>query len=299
METRANYIIVGLVAILAVLAFAGVIIFAANKAGKKDVKQYKVYFESVSGLSAGNAVQFNGVRVGTVKEITLSEQDQSRVKVVLEIDSKLQMRQGWEATQEIQGITGQSVINISGRSTSGPPLQPKPGEDMPEIPSGKSTIEQLANQAPDLIDAANRFLEDARKMVSDENAKNFSQILESTSRLTASLAKHGEKLEETIENLNHASVALHKLLDDADALVNSDLRGASRAARKSFEQLDSLLGEAGPELKRFSRNGLDEFGRLVTDVRGLVRNLDQLTRKLESNPSSLILGDNVPEYEVR
>lgn len=299
METKANYIIVGLVAIIAVLAFAGVLIFAANKAGKKDVTLYKVYFESVSGLSVGNAVQFNGVRVGTVKEVTLSETDQSLVKVVLEVDSKLKMRQDWEATQQIQGITGQSLINISSRSSTSPLLQPKPGEDMPEIRSGKSTIEHLADQAPNLIASANKLLTDASLLVSPENVKNFSSILESTSRLTTTLAKHSEKLEQTIENLNEASLALHKLLDDADQLVNGDLRGASRAARKSFEQLDVLLGEAGPEMKRFSRTGLDEFTRLITDVRGLVRNLDQLTRKIDSNPRSLLMGEDLPEYQLK
>lgn len=300
METKASYTLVGACVLLAILVFVGVIMFGSKSKDKTNTMLCMVYFDGgVSGLSTGNAVQLNGVRIGSVKDIRLSEEDQSRVQVLMEIDSRLDIRQDWRATAQIHGITGQSIINISGGKPGSPPLQSKSGESVPVIPSEKSTMDHLASEAPNLIDSANRLLNRASGFLSDENQENLAAILRSTASISSTLAEQSEKIGPTMDSLHESVATLQKLLGSADGIMDKDLRGAVVSAKRSFDQLNRLLGEAEPELQKFSRTSLDELGRLLSDTRQMVRSLDRVIKRIESNPRSLLLGDSVPEYQPR
>ena len=67
METRARYALIGVFMLAVILASFAFVYWLENKGGfgKQDI--YQVRFQgSVSGLSVGSAVLFNGLRVGEV-----------------------------------------------------------------------------------------------------------------------------------------------------------------------------------------------------------------------------------------
>jgi phospholipid/cholesterol/gamma-HCH transport system substrate-binding protein len=76
METRANYALIGLFTLAIIAAAFGFVMWfsGAEKPGGRNT--YKIVFTgSVSGLSVGGWVLFNGVRVGEVSKIDLMPQD--------------------------------------------------------------------------------------------------------------------------------------------------------------------------------------------------------------------------------
>ena len=85
METRANYIAVGLMTLVAIVAAFFFIYWAGNYEGGDDRRALNVRIVgSVSGLAVGSAVQFNGIDVGRVTALGL---DQSDPRFVIPPDS--------------------------------------------------------------------------------------------------------------------------------------------------------------------------------------------------------------------
>ncbi|HRE22186.1 MAG TPA: MlaD family protein, partial [Rhabdaerophilum sp.] len=84
MENRANYALVGLFT-LAVIAGAFAFVYWFKRAGEQgDRRAYRVVFSgSVSGLSKGSVVRFNGLRVGEVTDMEIMPSDPSKVVAVI------------------------------------------------------------------------------------------------------------------------------------------------------------------------------------------------------------------------
>ena len=76
----------------AMLIVAGVLILGSGKF-LKDKIQFVLFFKgSLQGLSVGNAVLFQGVKIGSVKSITIEANSKDRsvsIPVIIEIDPTL------------------------------------------------------------------------------------------------------------------------------------------------------------------------------------------------------------------
>ena len=70
METKANYVIVGIFTLAAILAAFGFVYWTAAIGDRGETIQLRVRIPgSASGLSRGSAVLFNGVKVGDVRRV--------------------------------------------------------------------------------------------------------------------------------------------------------------------------------------------------------------------------------------
>ena len=159
MKFKGSDILVGIFVIaLATVLIAGVLWFSSSRPGR-DYDEYLVYMqESVSGLSRDSAVKFYGVDVGRVHEIRLSSGHPRQVRLLLQLDQGTPITEDTIASLETQGLTGLSYINLRGGMEQSPPLQKKPGEEYPIIPSQPSIWgrldESLAELADNLIRAS-------------------------------------------------------------------------------------------------------------------------------------------------
>ncbi len=286
---------------MAVLLFAGFLIFSTKKT--EETSFYAVYFKGgVSGLSVGNSVLFNGVPVGTVKEMGLAEQDQSLVRVVIEIKSTVIIRQDCVATLDTQGITGMSSIYISGGSSTSPPLDAasdRSEDALPVIPAGKSTLESLAGGIPDLISSATQLMNRMGEAFSDENIENLRSSMASFAKISAALAEEGSSLQAALDNLNKASEQLSRLLQDTDQILTGEVKSAAVSVQRAFDRLNGFIVKLEPELLKFSSNSSTGLNQLLLDTRTLVRNLDKMVRDINSNPRGFLFGSGVPEYTPR
>ena len=106
METRANYALIG-VFTLAVIAAAFMFVLWFSGADKPSGrKTYQVVFNgSISGLSRGAWVLFNGLRVGEVTKMDLMP-DPSQVYALIDVDGRVPVKVDTKARLEYQGFTG-------------------------------------------------------------------------------------------------------------------------------------------------------------------------------------------------
>ena len=87
METRAHYVAVGAF-VLAVIVLGFV---AALSLGRiefaQELSRYYIFFKgSVTGLSKGSLVQYNGITVGRVVDVRVDPDDLEKIQVTVEID---------------------------------------------------------------------------------------------------------------------------------------------------------------------------------------------------------------------
>ena len=172
METDKHYFFEGLFII--VLAI-GAAIFAVwlGSPGRQDDVLYRVHFrESVSGLTAGDAVKFRGVDAGTVKSIRIDPENARLVLVDLRLRKETPVMTDTRASLEMKGITGVVVIELNGGDPAAKTLlEATPPGQVPEIPSEKTGLKAMLDDLPKLVGkitlVADKFsaLEDQMKKV--------------------------------------------------------------------------------------------------------------------------------------
>ena len=120
METKANYVLIGAFT-LAVIAGAFLFVLWFSGASKTaEHKTYRIVFTgSVSGLSRGSAVLFNGLNVGAVTSIDFLEKDPSRVAALVDIAGRTPIKTDTKARLELQGLTGVAAIALTGGEENG------------------------------------------------------------------------------------------------------------------------------------------------------------------------------------
>ena len=340
MENRANYILVGSFVLLVVLGLFGFVIWLAKIEVDREFARYTIYFDgSVSGLRTASNVLYNGIPVGTVGSIRIDPQNPQRVRVVVDIATDTPVKKDSVAELQAQGITGVSLVALTGGSATSPALtEVPPGERYPVIDSRPSQFQRLFQGAPDLIARGVELLEQTKRLVNDDNIRALSSIIVDVQTLSGELASRSGDLgsilgniQETSGEMKKAAVSLNTLVQTldarvdilsesadatlavlrgavttADGVVENDLRGLIQELRstatsvtKVSDGLNVIVEETRQPIADFSAEGLYEFSGLIADMRALMGDLSRLTTAIESDPAQFLFGDAQRGFETQ
>ncbi len=303
METRAHYILVGL---FTIVAGAGALLFALWMTGAgaaREVNTYDVLFrEPVSGLSVGSPVQYSGIRVGEVDQLSLDPRDPRIVLARIEVLASVPVKVDTVARQTLLNITGASAIELSEGLPESPNLAASAG-NVPVIEATPSSLSQLRVTSEELLVSASSLLERANQLFSDENARRVSQVLDDVDTITSVLAEQQTNLRVGLEGLAESSRSLSDLLrraDDQLARYEEPVLGGLATAvddlRQISRQLDVLVADSTPAITA-GMQGIAELGPAIRDLRSILVNIDTMTRQLADDPAGFVLGsDNIQEY---
>ena len=120
METRANYVLIGVFTLVGALGAFFFLLWLAKVEVNRQYAYYDVLFDNVAGLGTAGSVRYNGLPVGQVVELELDETDPSKVRVRVEIDADTPVKTDTVAQLQSQGVTGVSYVALSGGSPGGP-----------------------------------------------------------------------------------------------------------------------------------------------------------------------------------
>ncbi|MDA0367560.1 MAG: MlaD family protein [Proteobacteria bacterium] len=333
MENRANYILVGSFVLLVVLGLFGFVIWLAKLEVDREFARYTIYFEgSVAGLSTASSVLYNGIPVGNVQSIRIDPRNPQQVLVLVDIATDTPVKIDSVAELQAQGITGVSLVALTGGSVESPALtEILPGERFPVIDSRPSQFQRLFQGAPDLIARGVELLEQSKKLVNNENIQALSSIIIDVQALSGELASRSEDLGSILDNVERtsgemrkAAVSLNSLVETldikvdtlsdsadatlavlrgavstADGVIENDLRNLIQAVTQVSDGLDSIIKETRQPLADFSAEGLYEFSGLIADMRALMGDLSRLTTAIESDPAQFLFGDAQRGFETQ
>ena len=303
METRAHYILVGL---FTLVAGASALLFAlwlTNAGIDREVNYYDVLFrEPVSGLSVGSAVQYSGIRVGEVEQLTLDPQDPRIVRARIRVTSDVPVKVDTKARLTLLNITGASAIELSEGLPTSARLAAASG--VPVIEATPSSLAQLRVTSEELLLNASTLLERANKLLSDENGQRVANMLENVEVFTAALAGQQDTLREGLEGLAQSTHTANEVLDRVNTLLmryeEPVLNGVSTAVadlQQFTQSLNAMLEESSPAVNS-GLQGFAELAPAMRDLREILNTVDVMTRRIADNPASFVLGnDNIREYK--
>ncbi|MEY3308242.1 MAG: hypothetical protein RLZZ413_2280 [Pseudomonadota bacterium] len=284
METRANYVLIGLATVIAILAGLGFFLWLAKVQIDRTYAQYDILFDTVAGLGKAAPVRFNGVDVGQVLSIDLDRSRPELVRVRIEVAAGTPVRQGTEATLQSQGVTGVSFVSLEGGKPDAPRLQIDPDAKVAIIPSKPSVVQGLIENAPDLLEEAISLLRDLSTFTNDENRASVASIL---------------------RNVDSATGRLDKAITDITQ-ITEDVSAAVRQIAEFSQRLDSVAENANAalktangtlqEFKAFSTQGLPRITATASEAERLIDSLRRLSAQIERDPARFFLGNRTPEY---
>ena len=190
MEAEKHYFLEGLFIIVLVTAAAFAFVWLA-KSGHRDDVLYRIHFtESVNGLSLGDPVKFRGVDVGTVKSLSLDNENPNLVQVDVALRKDAPVKTDTKAHLKLKGITGNLLVELEGGSPKAKMLvEATPAGKIPEIPSEVSKLTSILDALPKVIEKFGAMESKATKMMSD------------VGKVTGTMQEAAENVKETTEKV--------------------------------------------------------------------------------------------------
>ena len=232
-DNHANYarigfaVFIGLVATVLTLMYIGGVGESFNR-----VKAETYYDFPVNGLSVGSAVNFLGVKVGEVSEISfvtaayddaVSREDAQRIRIVMSFNPKVfdlgsseeesveairgYVNLGMRATVSANAITGLARVDLNIRESPLPPAELTWRPRHPLIPPQPSLLTSFSATATRFMDKVNRT--------------DFSQLASNVTTVVESMAKVSANLSEMIEGQRAGFVSIMNHLDEFGASASA------------------------------------------------------------------------------
>ena len=313
----------------AVVFFAALFILGAMDRFKEKAYLSTLVSESVQGLSVGSSVKYQGVPIGTVREIMIYPTD-NVIRIDMEINiSKFKIQQPGHAPttisvegfneniervvkkglccrMELEGITGGKYIELQMEKEAVPSKYDLDqfGLEYTYVPSQPSLISDLRGSVTSILAKLESI---DYKGLSDRANATLDSINERI---------NSPKFDEMIDNVNAMVTSARKSIDNLEKLTNTDIRDKidtiSKNVNTAVTAVESLTKSVEVEIKAI------EFGKIAENFRSFLatairtsKTLDEtlfnvdngvdaiieLIQYLDSDPSSLIQGKKKPKAD--
>ncbi len=287
-NSNPNYFRLGAFVLAAIgVLIAVILIFGGGKFFQKSFMVETYIKQSVTGLDAGAAVRFRGVKIGQVTSIGLSgdiyEKDlpfhDRRQYVVVRMQifgDKVNedqisefVKNNLRARVKSMGITGVNYIEFDfvANASLTPPL---PYSWKPAY----SVIPSLPNQADEIISGIQRLIGALNDMNIDGTQKKLDALLCNLNVLMAGDGKGNQGVIESVNQLNVIMARINKATDKEEiGLLMRELVAATTSLRQTITSVQGDTVLTIENIKQASEN-LNEFSRIASQ-----------------SPSSLIWSD--------
>ncbi|MEM9221066.1 MAG: MlaD family protein [Pseudomonadota bacterium] len=259
METRANYIAIGLFVVLVLVGLLGALwwLYKSSDAGGSQTVRI-IFPEPVTGLSTGGSVLFNGIRVGEVTNLEFSPQGGDDVIALVRVSPRAPIKTDTVAKLGFQGLTGVAYISLTGGSLQAQSLFAQAGAgdgtQVPTIRADTSAFTNVLDSAQSVLTRVDDTLNTINSFL-DDNRSRFDQIVSNVT--------------DTTTTLNEAAPQVSGLIDDI-AQASRGIAEAVPSIASTAQRAEQLLTAVEPD-----------------DVRSIVSNVDQFAAGLPA------IGDRV------
>lgn len=193
MEIRAHYTLIGGFVLAFAFGMFGFVYWLQNTSGLGKEALYQVQFEQpVSGLTVGQGVLFNGIRVGTITDLKLDPQQPKRLTATIAITPSTPIRSDTQVDVTYQGLTGAPAIALKGGAPDAPRVQTQ--NDRPAVLKAPDGV------GKNLTEAARTTLQNIDQLIA-ENSKPLHTAIEGISAFADMLGRNSKRVEGMIGGL--------------------------------------------------------------------------------------------------
>lgn len=336
MSKKASPTVIGIFTLIGIiLAGAAMVLFGAGKFFKRTHDILLYFDKSAYGLQVGSDVRFGGVRIGSVKSISVlvdRKENRKIIPVVVELVEKdlelIGTEEGGDmdfstfegvnkaVSEGLRGgmkqqslVTGQLYIEFDiVPNTPGFVYQSKGQPPYPVVPTVGTEIDELVSGIADglkkfnALDLDGVMAELRNVLVGTKNqiaALNLKQINDNVIDITNDVRKitSNEKLSKAVENLDAALVQIDELATKANKGFDPLIADLNGVIAKTDAGL-TKIDEAAKEIAELSNPRSPVLLRLqnvMQETERASRALKELSNDLKRDPKALISGKATPE----
>ncbi len=311
METRAHHILIGLFTVLTAAAALLFALWMSYAAGQRDYQPYRILFErSVNGLSVGSKVQYNGIEVGDVTELSLNPDDPRQVITLIRVYEDTPIKVDTRAKLAFASITGSMSVQLYGGTPESQRLLAQSSADTPFIKADPSPIATLLDEGEEMVENLNAILQSVNELFNDNNREQAGNILTNIAQITEMIASQQSALDEnmalfgdvsrqastTLESIESLSLEANRLLSQEGQQVMRSAESASRNVASAAQRIEQLVNDNAGAVESTLQSTRDIAPALAA-LRSTLATLDRITRELEESPTDFFLGrDQVEEF---
>lgn len=303
METKANYAIVGFFTVLVIAAAFGFVYWMAEYGRGGQMAPLAIRIPgSANGLSIGSPVRFNGIAVGTVRNLSIDKDDPQFSIAFTEVQADAPVTASTKAVLEVQGLTGAAYIELSGGNVGDENILQRAlatGEpavlvaEQSSVANLLTTADKILKRADDAIGQLQGFIADAREPLTNtiKNAETFSKALSDNADGIDAFLKSVGALSETISGL---SGRLDTTLAAAEDLLRAvDTQKIDKIVSNT-QQFTGKLAEAsdkiGPALDSFTETA-ETFRRFGVSAEETLGKVDKIVAAVDSQKVAKVVDD--------
>src|SRR5206468_12173297 len=178
METRAHYVAVGVFVQVLVAGGCGGVLWIGRAQLTTQYSVYDIYFRGpVSGLREGATVEYNGVPSGRVKEIRIDPSNVEQIRVTVEVENNVVIKQDAAANLETNILSGVSYIQIAGGTQDAPILTAEAGSRHPVIRARRSRLASVTARLPQILAKLDETADHLNEMLGEDNRRAIGDTL--------------------------------------------------------------------------------------------------------------------------
>ena len=298
--------------IVGIFIFLGIAIFiitvltlgSQHKTFEKSITIAAV-FDDVNGLQKGNNVWFSGVKIGTIKKISLA--GNSRVNVIMNIEehSHQFIRKNAKAKISTDGLIGNKIVVIYGGSPQVPEVETGDVLGIDKLPTTDEMMNTLAKNNDNFLEITNGFkviskrLVDGQgtigKLMTDETlVNNLDAAVITLKRTSLNLEKLSSNVATYTAKLSSQGSLANDLI--TDTVIFNKLRSTVQQLQQVAETSKSIMDNLKTSTNTFNE-GLNNknapVGMLLhdeqaaTNIKITLKNLQSGTKKLDEDLEAL------------
>jgi phospholipid/cholesterol/gamma-HCH transport system substrate-binding protein len=215
-ETKVGLMVSVLIVSLAVLTV---------KTGKFNLSNdgyvVKVHFQNVDGVNLNSPVMFNGLEVGIVEDVAISEGEKdTKIELTLWVNESARLRKGAKAYIKNLGFMGEKYVGLTSGDIGEAYLLPGSviiGENPPNFEKLISDGQEIATRLNSIARNIDERLTVNKETV-DETLVNLNSAMKDLASIVKNanerLGANERKIDDTVANLHDLSVNLEELSYD-------------------------------------------------------------------------------------
>lgn len=294
--------------IVGIFIFLGLAIFiitiltlGSQKKTFGDSVTVKSVFENVNGLQKGNNIWFSGVKVGTIKKVTLIGNGKVEVDMNIEEQSVPFIRKDAKAKLSTDGLIGNKIIEIYGGTSKTPQIEQGDRLDNDKLLSTDEMMNTLSKNNENLLAITNDFKlisgriaagkgSVGRLLTSDTLADELNNTVIALRKTSSNLEKLSANVSGYTSKLNDKGTLANDLV--TDTVIFSKLRVTVSKLQDVADESKVIMGNLQTTTTTLNdglKNKNTPAGMLLRDektasnLKTTLQNLQSASKKLDDD----------------
>ncbi len=306
METRANYVAVGIFTLVALVTAFVLVYWFGRFDGRDQLVPLDIRIQgSVSGLGEGSLVTFNGIDVGRVSGLRLDPTDPRFVIVNTRINRNTPVRADTRANIGIRGLSGGAYVQLEGGSPQELRLlevsEEADGETgaAPMITGDPAALADLVTRVNELANTTERVMETVEQFVST-NSSTVTRTLSNAETFSKALADNSGDVDEFLTSAGKVAESLTSLSQKLDGSVSRLEAVLEAVDPQSVQATVESINRSAANIENLTKSAeavLADAGRAVAavdpaTVKETVDNINSTAARLETLSDNLTTSLN-------